>query len=127
MFDILSFYPYITRELLDEAMQWATEYYLGIYVWRKRDEGLDPVFSWKYLGKNVPNFNPISEICLLCTHEKFQIVLNPRVATLNQKTVLQAKKCLPYWRLPGLRLRPINFNSNQLVISIFMLTYLCYP
>ena len=56
------------------------------YTWRKRDEGLNPSVSWKYLETNIPNFNPITGICQLCTREKFQIALNPHVATLNSKT-----------------------------------------
>ena len=59
---------------------------LSKYTWRKTDEGLDPKVSWKYLETNIPNFNPITGICQLCTREKFQIVLNPEVATLNSKT-----------------------------------------
>ena len=59
---------------------------LSRYVHRTTDEGLNPKVSWKYLEKNVPDFNPVSEICQLCTREKCQIALNPRVATLNQKT-----------------------------------------
>ena len=58
---------------------------LSKYVWRKRDEGLNPEVSWKYLEKNVPDFNPVTGICKLCTREKFQILLNPSVATLNKK------------------------------------------
>ena len=59
---------------------------LSRYVWKTKDEGLNPKVSWKYLEKNVPDFNPVSEICQLCTREKCQIALNPRVATLNKKT-----------------------------------------
>ena len=59
---------------------------LSKYVWRKRDEGLNPKVAWKFLEKNVPDFNPVTEICKLCTREKFQILLNPAVATLNYKT-----------------------------------------
>ena len=59
---------------------------LSKYVWRKRDEGLNPRVSWDYLETNVPDFNPVTEICKLCTREKFQILLNPAVATLNLKT-----------------------------------------
>ena len=59
---------------------------LSKYVWKKRDEGLNPSVSWKYLETNVPDFNPVTEICKLCTREKFQILLNPSVATLNFKT-----------------------------------------
>ena len=59
---------------------------LSKYTWRKRDEGLNPSVSWNYLETNIPNFNPITGICQLCTREKFQIALNPQVATLNFKT-----------------------------------------
>jgi hypothetical protein len=59
---------------------------LSKYVHRKRDEGLNPKVSWKYLETNVPDFNPVYETCKLCTREKFQILLNPAVATLNLKT-----------------------------------------
>jgi hypothetical protein len=63
---------------------------LSKYVWRKRDEGLNPKVAWKFLEKNVPDFNPVTEICKLCTREKFQILLNPALANLNHKTELQA-------------------------------------
>ena len=59
---------------------------LSKYIWRKKDEGLNPEVSWKYLETNIPDFNPITGKCKLCTREKFQIVLNPEVATLNSKT-----------------------------------------
>jgi hypothetical protein len=64
--------------------QWTTMF--SKYVWRKRDEGKNPKVSRKFLEKNVPDFNPVTEICKLCTREKFQILLNPAVATLNHKT-----------------------------------------
>ena len=59
---------------------------LSTYVWKKRDEGLSPIVSWKFLEKNIPDFNPITQICKLCTREKYQIILNPNVATLNSRT-----------------------------------------
>ena len=59
---------------------------LSKYVWRKRDEGLNPQITWHFLEKNIPDFNPITEICKLCTREKYQIVLNPNVASLNLRT-----------------------------------------
>ena len=59
---------------------------LSKYVWKKRDQGLNPKITWRFLEKNIPDFNPITEICKLCTREKYQIVLNPNVATLNQRT-----------------------------------------
>ena len=54
------------------------------YVWEQRDKNLNPQVAWKFLERNVPDFNPITGICKLCTREKFQIVLNPSAATLNQ-------------------------------------------
>ena len=53
------------------------------YVWEQKDKNMDPKVSWKILGKNVPDFSPVTNICRLCTREKFQIVLNPIVASLN--------------------------------------------
>ena len=71
---------------------------LSKYVHRKRDEGLNPKVSWKYLETNVPDFNPVYETCKLCTREKFQILLNPAVATLNLKTEIfsSCRHRLPY-------------------------------
>ena len=59
---------------------------LSNFVWEQTDEGKDPKVSWKFLERNLPDFNPITGNCHLCTREKFQIVLNPSVATLNHRT-----------------------------------------
>ena len=55
------------------------------YYWRKVDEGTNPKVSWKFLEKDVPDFNPVTGLCKLCTREKYNIVLNPGVATLNHR------------------------------------------
>ena len=60
------------------------------YVHLQRDQGKDPEVAWRFMEKNVPDFNPISGICRLCTREKFQIVLNPSAATLNHRTEMFA-------------------------------------
>ena len=60
------------------------------YFWKKVDEGKDPKVSWKFLEKDIPDFNPVTGLCKLCTREKFQIVLNPSVATLNHRTEMFA-------------------------------------
>ena len=59
--------------------------YMSNYVWEQRDKKMDPKVSWKILEKNVPDYNPVTNICRLCTREKFQIVLNPSVASLNHR------------------------------------------
>ena len=63
---------------------------LSNYVWQQREAQKQPVVTWKYLERNVPDYNPVTGICKLCTREKFQIVLNPSVATLNQRTEIFA-------------------------------------
>ena len=60
------------------------------FFWKKVDEGGEPKVSWKFLEKDVPDFNPVTGLCKLCTREKFQIVLNPSVATLNHRTEMFA-------------------------------------
>ena len=71
------------KTLLDRYVDGQTT--LSNYVWLKRDQGKDPVVTWKYLEKDIPDFNPVTGLCRLCTREKFQIVLNPSVATLNHR------------------------------------------
>ena len=63
---------------------------LSNYVWDRRDKQLNPVVTWHYLEKHLPDFNPVFGKCKLCTREKFQIVLNPSVASLNQRTEMFA-------------------------------------
>ena len=49
------------------------------YVWERRDKPLNLVVTWCYLVKHIPNFNPVSGKCKLCTREEFQIIVNPCV------------------------------------------------
>ena len=63
---------------------------LSRYIWDRKDRQLSPVVTWRFLERNIPDFNPVSAKCKLCTREKFQIVLNPNVATLNQRTEMFA-------------------------------------
>ena len=99
------------------------------YVWKKRDEGQNPKVKWKFLEKNVSDFNPITEICRLCTCEKFQIVLNPNVATLNQKTEIFSQvltqKIICNGRSPRLvySTHPQLVFLCQYVISLLDLVY----
>ena len=63
---------------------------LSRYFWEQNDRGKNPVVMWQYLERNIPDFNPVSGLCKLCTREKFQIVLNPSVASLNHRTEMFA-------------------------------------
>ena len=42
-------------------------------VWKQRDNGKDPKVSWKFLEKDVPDFNPVTGICKLCTRESSKL------------------------------------------------------
>ena len=76
------------RTLKDRRVDGQTT--LSNYVWEQRDKQMNPLISWKYLEKNIHDFNPVTGLCKLCTREKFQIVLNPSVASLNQRTEMFA-------------------------------------
>ena len=76
------------RTLKDRGADGQTT--LSRFVWEQRDKQNNPVISWKYLEKNIPDFNPVTGLCKLCTREKFQIVLNPSVASLNHRTEMFA-------------------------------------
>ena len=58
---------------------------LSTHFWKEREKGGEPVVAWKILEKNIPTFNPISGKCQLCLREKFNIVLNPHLGTLNSR------------------------------------------
>ena len=58
---------------------------LSTHFWKEREKGGEPVVAWKILEKNIPTFNPVSGKCQLCLREKFNIVLNPHLGTLNSR------------------------------------------
>ena len=58
---------------------------LSTYVHKMRDDNLDPKVKWKVLESNIPDFDTVTGTCKLCTREKFQIALNPSVASLNSR------------------------------------------
>ena len=58
---------------------------LSTYVWKEKEEGREPLISWKILEKNVPLFNPVTRGCKLCLREKYNIAFNPHLATLNSR------------------------------------------
>ena len=58
---------------------------LSNYVHKMSDENLDRKVTWKVLDSNIPDFDTVTGTCKLCTREKFQIALNPSVASLNSR------------------------------------------
>ena len=58
---------------------------LSTHFWKEKEAGRDPEVKWKILEKNISTYNPVTKICRLCIREKFNIVLNPHLATLNSR------------------------------------------
>ena len=59
---------------------------LSTHYLKEKSAGKNPSISWKFLKTNIPNTNPVSEICRLCLCEKFQILYEPKMATLNSRS-----------------------------------------
>ena len=57
---------------------------LSKYVWslKRKNEQYD--IKWRLLTTAKP-FNPVTEICNLCTAEKFHLVFKSELATLNKR------------------------------------------
>ena len=58
---------------------------LSTHFLKEKEAGNNPTISWKFLKTNIPTFNPVTEICMLCTSEKFHILFKPESATLNSR------------------------------------------
>ena len=71
------------KSMSDRRKEGATT--LSTYFWQQKDLGTDPTVSWKILEKNIPTFNRINNTCRLCLREKFNIVINSTLATLNAR------------------------------------------
>ena len=57
---------------------------LAGYVWKLKDEGREFDVRWKILQQHT-TFNPTTNSCRLCLSEKYTIMFQPEMATLNQK------------------------------------------
>ena len=56
---------------------------LAGYVWRLKDQGRDFSINWRTLA-TLPTFNPTTNSCRLCNVEKYTIMHQPELATINQ-------------------------------------------
>ena len=57
---------------------------LAGYIWRLKDEGRNFTISWKTLA-TLPSYNPSTNSCRLCLTEKYTIMHQPELATINQR------------------------------------------
>ena len=57
---------------------------LSKYIWSLEDKGVGYTLSWKFVG-TAPPYNPVTDKCQLCTKEKYFIIFQPEMATLNSR------------------------------------------
>ena len=60
---------------------------LSKHIWQLKDDEKQFSIEWRIIGRAKP-FSPISNICNLCTLEKWHIIYTPEMATLNKKDEL---------------------------------------
>ena len=58
---------------------------LSTHFWKEIEAGGAPTIQWRVVESNIPLFNPVTKTCRLCIREKFNIVLNPHLASLNSR------------------------------------------
>ena len=64
-----------------------TDTTLSKHIWELKDKGTDYNIKWKIIGR-ASEFSPISQVCNLCTLEKWYILFKPSMAKLNRKDEL---------------------------------------
>ena len=51
-------------------------------IWQLKEKGVDCEVKWKILDRAQP-FSPVSEVCGLCTLEKWYNLFKPDLSALN--------------------------------------------
>ena len=64
--------------------KYGKETTLSQKIWQLKDEGVNFEVKWKILERAQP-FSPISRVCRLCTTEKWYILFQPELATVNKR------------------------------------------
>ena len=57
---------------------------LSAHCWSLKDTNQKSDITWKIIGK-APSFSPVTGTCQLCTTEKFKILFNPEICSLNTR------------------------------------------
>ena len=60
---------------------------LSNHIWDLKNKNIDFQVTWKILDRAKP-FSPVTQICNLCTKEKYFIIFEPDEASLNKKEEL---------------------------------------
>ena len=62
--------------------KYAHETTLSTHVWELKEKKLDFEIKWQLMATAKP-FSPVTNVCDLCTKEKYFILFKPELATLN--------------------------------------------
>ena len=60
---------------------------LSKHIWSLKDKNIEHTISWKILAKAKP-YSPANKRCNLCLLEKYFIIRNPELCTLNKRNEL---------------------------------------
>ena len=60
---------------------------LSAHMWTLKESSKKSDLTWKIIGK-APPFSPVTGTCQLCTSEKFKIIFNPEICSLNARNEL---------------------------------------
>ena len=60
---------------------------LSRHIWDLKSKNIDYQVTWKILDRAKP-FSPVTQLCNLCTKEKYFIIFEPNEASLNKKEEL---------------------------------------
>ena len=60
---------------------------LSQHVWKLKKQGINYSVKWKVISRASP-FSAISENCNLCTEEKYFIIYQPNLGSLNYRNEL---------------------------------------
>ena len=58
---------------------------LSAHVWKLKDRGAPFAITWQILSR-ASSFNPTTGMCRLCLKEKYLIMFNPAMASLNMRS-----------------------------------------
>ena len=59
---------------------------MSTYFHEEKEAARNPIVKFKYLETNIRTFNSVTKDCRLCLREKFNIIFNPQLASLNERT-----------------------------------------
>ena len=69
--------------------KYAHETTLSSYIWKLKEKNVDFTIKWKLMARAKP-FSPITNLCNLCTKEKYLIIFHPELATLNSRNEINS-------------------------------------